>query len=141
MSDIWNKIQSEIQAHKSEDPMGVLSVIKRPKIYNFNQAVAHLLTHHLTSGTKDEKMLKFILKTLDSNPKVEEQIQKNLFSTFSRDQACETLLTALILRKGFQALSLYRVSNAVMKSNKSFEASSLQYKSSMIYGVDIHPRA
>lgn len=141
MSDIWNKIQVELQAHQFDDPLGVLSFFDHSsKNQSFNQAIAHVLSNHLTSKA-DDRIKEFIIHTLDSNLEITERIQEDLTSLFSRDQSCESLIDAFTLQKGFHALAVYRIANAAMKSKKSFAARSLQYQSSRIYGVDIHSSA
>lgn len=140
MSEIWNKIHEELKSHQLDDPLGDLSLFDYSNIQSFSQAIAHILSHQLTSRAGDG-ISEFITHILDSNPEIIEQIQKDLNAVFSRDQACESLIDAFTLQKGFHALAVYRIACAALKSKKSFAARSLQYNCSRIYGIDIHPNA
>jgi serine O-acetyltransferase len=140
MSDIWNKIQKELQSHQFDDPLGDLSLFDNSLVRNFQEAIAQILSNHLTTSANNG-IKEFLTNILDSTPEIIEHIQEDLNAQFSRDQSCVSLIDAFTLQKGFHALAVYRIAHTLMKSKKSFAAESLRYRSSRTYGIDIHPSA
>jgi serine O-acetyltransferase len=68
-------------------------------------------------------------------------LQIDLRNYFERDFACESLVEALLLHRGFQALAAHRFAHYLWNTGKASSAKWLANRTAECWGVDIHPAA
>lgn len=66
---------------------------------------------------------------------------RDLWAAVDRDPAAHGALNPFINHKGFHALQAYRIGHALWNAGRRFLALHLQGRSSLAFGVDIHPAA
>mgnify|MGYP003310485279 FL=1 len=99
-------------------------------------------------GKQGEETIKESLDNLNnkfkevfSDPVFLERAIDDLKAINDRDPATKGFVFTLLFSKGFAALQAHRVANHFMLSKHEVFAFFLQSRSSVVYGVDIHPSA
>jgi len=75
------------------------------------------------------------------HPELAEAAAHDLLAVVQRDPAAEEMLRPFLFFKGFQAIQLYRIAHVLWEEGNRDLASFLQYRTSVAFGVDIHPAA
>jgi serine O-acetyltransferase len=102
--------------------------------------VARVLATRLSRANVDSAVLTALLEeTLTAY--ILAEVQADLMAVRQRDPACTTYLHALLNLKGFHALQIHRVANALWNEGRVEIASWLANLASLVFGPDIHPAA
>lgn len=141
--EIWTTVKNEISEKITEEPVLVNYFSKRILQHEtLASAVSELLSVKLASVELSAGTLKELFdQALREDPRIGEQIARDLQATCERDPAVTFYATALLFFKGFQALQAYRIAHYFWNQNRFALALYLQSQISEIFTVDIHPAA
>jgi serine O-acetyltransferase len=140
---VWDRIRSEAEEITREDTsLGgfIFTSVLNPG--SFEEAMCHRLAQRL--GNADigaELIVQGFEDALDAEPEIGVAARADILAVYDRDPACHRYIDPLLYLKGFQALQTYRMSHRLYHMGRKDFAYYLQSRSSMIFGVDIHPGA
>jgi serine O-acetyltransferase len=140
---VWDRIRSEAEEITSEDTsLGgfIFTSVLNPG--SFEEAMCHRLAQRL--GNADigaELIVQGFEDALEAEPEIGVAARADILAVYDRDPACHRYIDPLLYLKGFQALQTYRMSHRLYHMGRKDFAYYLQSRSSMIFGVDIHPGA
>ena len=77
----------------------------------------------------------------ERDPSIGDAIRADILAVFDRDPACDRYIDPFLYFKGFQAVQNYRMAHRLYHMGRKDFAFYLQSRSSMVFGVDIHPGA
>lgn len=80
-------------------------------------------------------------EVLAGDPALAAAACRDLWAAVDRDPAAHGALNPFVNHKGFHALQAYRIGHALWDAGRRFLALHLQGRSSLAFGVDIHPAA
>jgi serine O-acetyltransferase len=140
---IWVRVQDEAQRLISEEP--VLAAFARAAILdnkNIAEGLAHILSCHVADATIGVSQFRDILLSIYAeSPALGRSAALDLNAIIARDPAAPDILTPFLYFKGFHALQTYRAAHWLWTKGRRDLASYLQHRTSILYGVDIHPAA
>jgi serine O-acetyltransferase len=140
---VWDRIRSEAEEITREDTsLGgfIFTSVLNPG--SFEEAMCHRLAQRL--GNADigaELIVQGFEDALEAEPEIGVAARADILAVYDRDPACHRYIDPLLYLKGFQALQTYRMSHRLYHMGRKDFAYYLQSRSSMIFGVDIHPGA
>ncbi len=140
---VWGRIRDEAEAIIQSDPS--LGGFIFSSILNHDRlecALSHRLAQRL--GNADigpELIVQAFDDALEEDPDIGASIRADVLAVFDRDPACDRYIDPFLYFKGFQALQNYRMAHRLYKMGRQDFAFYLQSRSSMVFGVDIHPAA
>lgn len=141
IEEIWDKIQLEMAW--LQEPM----VQKLLKTYltnsqNLADVVMGVLSHKLSDSILGQKDLSTLFKEILKNHlELKKKFAENLEAYYQRDFACQHYLEALLLFRGYQALSTYRFAHILYQEKQLLSAKYLQNRIFEKFAIDIHPAA
>jgi serine O-acetyltransferase len=140
---VWSRIRDEASDIIKVDPsLGGLIFSAVLNHERLECALAHRLAQRL--GNADigaELIVQAFDAALDEKPEIGEEIRADVLAVFDRDPACDRYIEPFLYFKGFQAVQTYRLAHQLYKMGRRDFAFYLQSRSSMVFGVDIHPAA
>ncbi len=140
---VWYRIRQEAQDVIRSDPS--LGGLIFSSILNHDRlecALSHRLAQRL--GNADigaELIVQAFDNAIEANPEIGEAIRADVLAVFDRDPACDRYIDPFLYFKGFQAVQTYRLAHQLYNMGRHDFAYYLQSRSSMVFGVDIHPAA
>lgn len=142
-SEIWTTVRNEISEKLTEEPVLINYFSKRILQHEtLESAVSELLSVKLASVELSAGTLKQLFdQALREDPRIGQQIARDLQATCERDPAVTFYATALLFFKGFQALQAHRIGHYFWTQNRCSLALYLQSQISQVFTVDIHPAA
>jgi serine O-acetyltransferase len=140
---VWFRIREEAEAIIHSDPsLGGLIFSAVLNHERLECALSHRLAQRL--GNADigpELIVQAFDGALDAKPAIGEAIRADVLAVYDRDPACDRYIDPFLYFKGFQAIQTYRLANQLYAMGRKDFAFYLQSRSSMVFGVDIHPAA
>ena len=140
---VWSRIRDEAKAIIQIDPS--LGGFMFGSVLNHDSlecALSHRLAQRL--GNADigpELIVQAFDAALEQQPEIGAAIRADVLAVFDRDPACDRYIDPLLYFKGFQAIQNYRMAHQLYNMGRQDFAFYLQSRSSMVFGVDIHPAA
>lgn len=105
-------------------------------------AMSRYMAEKLATAEFPAVHMKDILEdAFKSDPMIVDGAASDLIAVRLRDPACLSYLQAFLYFKGFMALQTHRVAHHLWNEGRDLLAYHLQSRSSMLFGVDIHPAA
>jgi len=142
LDPVWDRIRDEAQDAARRDPSlgGFIfgAVINQPR---FEDAVMHRLAQRMANALTVELIQQAFQDALDADPSIGDAMRADVVAVHDRDPACNRYLEPLLYFKGFQAVQTHRMAHQLWKMDRRDFAYYLQSRSSVVYGVDIHPAA
>ncbi len=109
---------------------------------NMAEGLSRLLSRQQLDPTVQSKELETVfLSIYQKAPELLDKALCDLDVVVKRDPAAVDHLIPFLYFKGFHALQLYRLANWLWLNKQKYIALFLQNRSSVLYGVDIHPAA
>lgn len=106
------------------------------------QSLSRALSHqHLDALVLPHLLEKRLLDLYKKHPDLILAAVRDLEAVVTRDPAVTDALTPFLYFKGFHALQTHRAAHALWMDGEKDDALLLQNRSSLLYGVDIHPAA
>jgi serine O-acetyltransferase len=139
---VWDRIRDEAHDAARKDPSlgGFIfgAVINQPR---FEDAVMHRLAQRMANALPAELIQQAFQDAFDADPTIGDAARADIVAVHDRDPACNRYLEPLLYFKGFQAIQTHRMAHQLWKMDRRDFAYYLQSRSSVVYGVDIHPAA
>ena len=140
---VWSQIRGEAEEIIQADPsLGGLifsSVLNHERL---ECALSHRLAQRL--GNADigpELIVQAFDDALEAEPEIGQTIRADILAVIDRDPACDRYIEPFLYFKGFQAVQAHRMARQLYLMGRQDFAFYLQSRSSMVFGVDIHPAA
>jgi serine O-acetyltransferase len=142
LDPVWDRIRDEAHEAARKDPSlgGFIfgAVLNQPR---FEDAVMHRLAQRMANALPAELIQQAFQDALDADPSIGDAARADIVAVHDRDPACNRYLEPLLYFKGFQAIQTHRMAHQLWKMDRRDFAYYLQSRSSVVYGVDIHPAA
>ncbi len=140
---VWFRIREEAAAIIHADPsLGGLIFSAVLNHERLECALSHRLAQRL--GNADigpELIVQAFDDALDARSEIGEEMRADVLAVHDRDPACDRYIDPFLYFKGFQAVQTYRLAHQLYAMGRVDFAFYLQSRSSMVFGVDIHPAA
>lgn len=109
---------------------------------NLSQGLIQTLSHQQTDMLFPRNALeKRLFHLYERHPDLVLAASRDLGAVVARDPAVTDALTPFLYFKGFHALQTHRLAHVLWLNGEADDALLLQNRSSLLYGVDIHPAA
>ena len=142
LDPVWDRIRDEANEAAKKDPSlgGFIfgAVLNQPR---FEDAVSHRLAQRMANALTVELIQQAFQDALDADPTIGDAMRADIVAVHDRDPACNRYLEPLLYFKGFQAIQTHRMAHQLWLMDRRDFAYYLQSRSSVVYGVDIHPAA
>ncbi len=143
VKDLWDKIREEAWASSAGEP--ILASFFHSTILNhkdLSSALSYQLANRLDSRTMPGILVREVIdEAFADDPSIIESAMADILAVQDRDPAVEEYSIPLLYLKGFHAIQIHRVAHWLWKKNRLALALYLQNRSSVIFGVDVHPAA
>lgn len=143
IKDLWEQIRQEAWASSANEP--ILASFFHSTILNhkdLSSALSYQLANRLDSRTMPAILIREVIDdAFMSDPSIIESAMMDILAVQDRDPAVEEYSIPLLYLKGFHAIQIHRVANWLWKQKRIALAFYLQNRSSVIFGVDVHPAA
>lgn len=143
IKDLWEQIRQEAWASSENEP--ILASFFHSTILNhkdLSSALSYQLANRLDSRTMPAILIREVIDdAFMSDPSIIESAMMDILAVQDRDPAVEEYSIPLLYLKGFHAIQIHRVANWLWKQKRIALAFYLQNRSSVIFGVDVHPAA
>jgi len=143
IKDLWKKIREEAWASSSNEP--ILASFFHSTILNhknLSSALSYQLANRLDSRTMPGILVREVIdEAFEHDPSILESAMADILAVQDRDPAVEDYSIPLLYLKGFHAIQIHRVAHWLWQQNRIALALYLQNRSSVIFGVDVHPAA
>jgi serine O-acetyltransferase len=143
IKDLWDQIRQEAWASSASEP--ILASFFHSTILNHKDlasALSFQLANRLDSRTVPGILVREVIdEAFLSDPNIIESAMMDILAVQERDPAVEEYSIPLLYLKGFHALQIHRVAHWLWKQKRIPLALYLQNRSSVIFGVDVHPAA
>ena len=141
--NLWSKIREEALASSSNEP--ILASFFYSTILNhkdLSSALSYQLANRLDCSTMPAILVREVINdAFLSDPSILENAAADIIAVQERDPAVEEYSIPLLYLKGFHAIQIYRVTHWLWKQKRLALALYFQNRSSVIFGVDVHPAA
>ena len=140
---VWDRVRTEAGEIAAGDPsLGGFIFGAVLNHHRFEDALSHRLAQRLGNADIGADMIvQAINDAIDARPEIGAEVRADILAIYDRDPACYRYIEPLLYFKGFQAVQTYRMSHQLWHMGRKDFAYYLQSRSSMIFGVDIHPAA
>lgn len=144
MDFLYAEVVEKINSLKTQNPI-LLKQIKNIMgedhfdIEDFIVAVILYKLKPYIEGIADE--LESMFKEIIDEPQIKESIRLDLVAIRDRDPASDSYFNIILNYKGFQAVTLHRISHFTWMQNNKDLALYLSNISSLVFSIDIHPAA
>jgi len=140
---IWKKIHASAKNMLVQEP-ALESLVYQVVLANdtMGQGLGQLLAHHQFDTLMGYDELSVLFQSVYAkSPEIVERAAADLEAVIDGDPAATDHLVPYLYFKGFHALQTYRVAHVLWQDGREHMALFLQNRSSLLYGVDIHPAA
>jgi len=140
---VWQSLSAEARRMASRDEPLARS-LARPfeGARGLGEVLAVLLARFLADPLVPYDSLRVLLEeTFAQNPQSLDATARDLLAVRARDPAAEGLLRPLLFFKGVAAIQTHRAAHVLWHAGARDSALHLQSRSSVVFGVDIHPAA
>jgi len=140
---MWDAIRQMAGTLAAEEP--VLENFIHAHVLNhsrFEAALSHVVAERIGNDGVPATLLRQVFDALFvADAQITTAARADLAAVGERDPACNSLLEALLFFKGFHALQLYRLANALLHQGRRSLAYYLQSRMALVFGIDINPAA
>jgi len=140
---LWDKIKQEAWNSSKSEP--VLASFFYSTILNhkdLSTALSYQLANRLDCSTMPAILVREVIDdAFLSDPSILESAMADIIAVQERDPAVEEFSIPLLYLKGFHAIQIHRVAHWLWQQNRLALALYFQNRSSVIFGVDVHPAA
>lgn len=142
LDPVWTQIREEAEAITRNDPsLGGFIFASLLNHAEFEKALAHRLAQRLGNAIGPELIVQAFEEAIEANAEIGIAARADILATFDRDPACHRYVEPFLYFKGFHAVQTHRMSHQLWQMGRRDFAYYLQSRSSVVYGVDIHPAA
>ncbi|CAN5365059.1 serine O-acetyltransferase [soil metagenome] len=142
LDPVWDRLRDEAEAITRDDPsLGGFIFASLLNHADFERALAHRLAQRLGNAIGPELIVQAFEDAVDANPEIGIAARADILATFDRDPACHRYVEPFLYFKGFHAVQTHRMAHQLWQMGRKDFAYYLQSRSSVVYGVDIHPAA
>ena len=143
LDPVWDRIRAEAEdITRLDTSLGgfIFTSVLNPD--SFEEALCHRLAQRLgNADISAELIVQGFEDALEADPDIGVAARADIIAIHDRDPACHRFIEPLLYFKGFQAIQTYRMAHRLYEMGRKDFAYYLQSRSSMIFGVDIHPGA
>jgi len=143
VKNLWDKIRQEAWDSSANEP--ILASFFHSTILNHKDlasALSYQLANRLDSRTMPGILVREVIDdAFNSDPILIESAMADILAIQDRDPAVEEYSIPLLYLKGFHAIQIHRVAHWLWQQKRIALAFYLQNRSSVIFGVDVHPAA
>jgi len=143
VKNLWEKIRQEAWDSSACEP--ILASFFHSTILNHKDlasALSYQLANRLDSRTMPGILVREVIdEAFNSDSNLIESAMADILAVQDRDPAVEEYSIPLLYLKGFHAIQIHRVAHWLWQQNRIALALYLQNRSSVIFGVDVHPAA
>ena len=142
-ADLWPIMRREARLKAGEEP--ILGSYFHATVLNhhsFGAALSFRLASKLDNPMLPTMLIRDVIQeAIEADAQILQAAATDMLATFSRDPACEDLLTPFLFFKGFHALQAHRIAHWLWGQRRKTLAQFFQNQISVTLGVDIHPAA
>ncbi|MDG5496611.1 serine O-acetyltransferase [Niveispirillum sp. BGYR6] len=143
LDPIWAALRAEAQQAVVAEPLMASlfygAILNQP---NLESAVIHRIANRLHHTDMPAELLVQALQTaVEAEPELGQVFRADIAAVLDRDPACGRHIEPVLYFKGFQALETHRLAHRLWHMGRRDVAYYLQSRSSVVFGVDIHPAA
>lgn len=140
---VWQQIRTEVAQQMQQEP--ILAGFLRATVLDhtsLESALSFHLANKLDNPTLPSQPIREIMhEALEADPQIAAAACADLSAVEQRDSACNAIYQPFLFFKGFHALQAHRVAHWLWTQQRQSLALFLQYRISVVFGVDIHPAA
>ena len=140
---VWDAMRKEAAQAAAHEP--VLAELLRQSVLDcrsLEDSISHRLSRKLGHHALSEPYLyDLFMETLMKDPQIGQDARRDIEAVVERDPACGSYLSPFLYFKGFQVLTIYRISHRLWLDGRTEIAQYLQSLMSQVFAVDIHPAA
>ena len=141
--ELWDKIREEARTSSANEP--ILASFFYSTILNhkdLSSALSYQLADKLGNNTMPAILVREVIEeALLNDNTILESVMADIIAVKERDPAVEEYSIPLLYLKGFHAIQIHRVAHWLWQQNRVTLAVYFQNRSSVIFGVDVHPAA
>ena len=140
---IWTALREEASRAVADEPLMASlfygAILNQPSL---EQAVFHRIATRLAhTDMPGELLVQAFTAALEGEPELGRIFRADIAAVLDRDPACSRHIEPVLYFKGFQALETHRMAHRLWQQGRRDIAYYLQSRSSVVFGVDIHPAA
>ena len=142
LDPVWTRIREEAEAITRDDPsLGGFIFASLLNHAEFERALAHRLAQRLGNAIGPELIVQAFEEAIEANSEIGIAARADILAVFDRDPACHRYVEPFLYFKGYHAVQTHRMAHQLWQMGRKDFAYYLQSRSSVVYGVDIHPAA
>lgn len=143
LDPIWAALRTEAAQAVADEPLLAAlfygAILNQPSL---EMAVIHRIATRLAhQDVQGELLVQAFTDALGAEPEMGQSFRADIAAVLDRDPACYRHIEPVLYFKGFQALETHRMAHRLWHLGRRDMALYLQSRSSVVFGVDIHPNA
>lgn len=143
LDPIWAALRTEAAQAVADEPLLAAlfygAILNQPSL---EMAVIHRIATRLAhQDVQGELLVQAFTDALVAEPALGQDFRADIAAVLDRDPACHRHIEPVLFFKGFQALETHRMAHRLWVLGRRDMALYLQSRSSVVFGVDIHPNA
>lgn len=143
LDPIWAALRNEAAQAVADEPLLAAlfygAILNQPSLeMTIIHRIATRLAHQDVQG---ELLVQAFTDALNAEPEMGQDFRADVAAVLDRDPACHRHIEPVLYFKGFQALETHRMAHRLWHLGRRDMALYLQSRSSVVFGVDIHPNA
>ncbi|MBJ7418042.1 MAG: serine O-acetyltransferase, partial [Niveispirillum sp.] len=143
LDPIWAALRNEAAQAVADEPLLAAlfygAILNQPSL---EMAIIHRIATRLAhQDVQGELLVQAFTDALNAEPEMGQDFRADVAAVLDRDPACHRHIEPVLYFKGFQALETHRMAHRLWHLGRRDMALYLQSRSSVIFGVDIHPNA
>lgn len=143
LDPIWAALRTEAAQAVTDEPLLAAlfygAILNQPSLeLSIIHRIAARLAHQDMQG---ELIVQAFTDALNAEPEMGQAFRADIAAVLDRDPACYRHIEPVLYFKGFQALETHRMAHRLWHMGRRDLALYLQSRSSVVFGVDIHPNA
>lgn len=143
LDPVWERTRREAEQIVSTEPL-MASLVHAVilQAHGLEAAVSYRLAQELATDDIPQMLIRQICdEAASASPEIGAAIRADIVAVEERDPACNRYVQPILYFKGFLAVQAYRVAHWLWLQDRRDLACLLQFRSSEVFGVDIHPAA
>ncbi|OYQ35640.1 serine O-acetyltransferase [Niveispirillum lacus] len=143
LDPIWAALRNEAAQAVADEPLLAAlfygAILNQPSL---EMAIIHRIATRLAhQDVQGELLVQAFTDALNAEPEMGQDFRADVAAVLDRDPACHRHIEPVLYFKGFQALETHRMAHRLWHLGRRDMALYLQSRSSVVFGVDIHPNA
>lgn len=143
LDPIWAALRTEAAQAVADEPLLAAlfygAILNQPSL---EMAIIHRIATRLAhQDVQGELLVQAFTDALNAEPEMGQDFRADVAAVLDRDPACHRHIEPVLYFKGFQALETHRMAHRLWHLGRRDMALYLQSRSSVVFGVDIHPNA